>query len=139
MTEYELVDTFYTIAGLSDQLIVSFVTLLFAFLIASYLVSSKLDRRMVVVVIALYSFMALRYVLIFYNVSGDLVTLADTINEQRLLSSSSMGWLQIGGGISMVLIGTTAAMFLSFAASIYFFFHTRHRDVEEPLQAASSH
>jgi hypothetical protein len=44
MSECELVDTFYTIAGLADQLIVSFITLLFAFLIASYLASARLDR-----------------------------------------------------------------------------------------------
>lgn len=130
MTEYELVDTFYTVAELSDQLIVSFVTLLFAFLIASYLVSSRLDGRMVVVVIALYSFMALRYVLVYYNVSGDLVTLADTINGLRLRPDSTLGWLEIGGGLSTMLIGTTVAMFLSFLASVYFFFYTRHRNNE---------
>ena len=130
MTEYELVDTFYTIAGLSDQLIVSFITLLFAFLIASYLASSRLDRRMVVVVIALYSFMALRYVLVFYHVSGDLVTLAETINESRLQAGSSSSWLEIGGGMSMTLGGTIAAMFLAYLGSIYFFFYTRNRSNE---------
>ena len=126
MSEYELVDTFYTIGELSDQLIGSFVTLLFAFLVASYLVSSKLDRRMVMVVIALYSFMALRYVALFYNVTGDIVTLAEMINALRLQPDSSLGWLEIAGGMSMLLIGTTIAMFLSFLASIYFFFYTRH-------------
>ena len=127
MTEYELVDTFYTIAELSDQLIVSFVTLLFAFLVASYLVSSRLDNRMATVVIALYSFMALRYVLVYYNVSDDLVTLADTINHLRQSSGSNLGWFEIGGGMSNMIVGTTLAMFLSFLASIYFFFYTRRR------------
>ena len=130
MTEYELVDVFYTIAGLSDQILVSFVALLFGFLIASYLVSSRLDRRMVVVVIALYSFMALRYVVVFHNVSNDLITLADTIIELRLRPDSSLVWLEIGGGMSVNLLGTTLAMFLSFAASIYFFFYTRRRGHE---------
>lgn len=126
MSEYELVDVFYTIAELSDQLIESFVTLLFAFLVASYLVSSRLDRRMVVVVVALYSFMAIRYVGLFYNVAGDMVTLADTINALRLEPDSSLGWLEIGAGMSIVLNGTAVAMFLSFLASIYFFFYTRN-------------
>jgi len=127
MTEYELVDTFYTIAGLSDQLIVSFITLLFAFLIASYLASSRLDRPMVVVVITLYSFMALRYVLVFYNVSDDLVTLAETIDESRLQAGSSLSWMNIGSGMSMTLGGTISAMILAYLGSIYFFFHTRNR------------
>lgn len=128
MTEYELVETFYTIAELSDQLILSFTTLLFAFLIASYLVSSRLDSRMVMVVIALYSFMALRYVLVYFNVSDDLVTLSMTINNLRLDPKSSLDWFEIGGGMSYMIIGTTAAMFLSFLGSVYFFFYTRRRD-----------
>jgi hypothetical protein len=85
---------------------------------------------MVVVVIALFSFMALRYIVVFYNVSNDLMTLAHTINELRLRPDPSLGWLEIGGGISMNLKGTTLAMLLSFLASIYFFFYTRHRDNE---------
>ena len=77
MTEYELVDTFYTIASLSDQLVASFITLLFAFLVASYLVRSKLDRKMTAVVVTLYSYMALRYIVIYHNVTGDIATLAE--------------------------------------------------------------
>jgi len=127
MTEYELVDTFYTIATFADQLIASFITFLFAFLIASYLVSAKLDSRMVVIVIALYSFMALRYVLIYYNATGDMIPLADTLMELRIRGDSSLDWLEIGGGMQMMHIGTSLAMFLSFAASILFFFFMRHR------------
>ncbi len=130
MTEYELVDTFYTIAELSDQLIVSFISLLFAFLVASYLVSAKLDRQMAALVLVPYSFMALRYIAIYYNVSDDLMTLAVTINELRMQPTSSMGWLEIGGGMSIMFFGTAAAMLLSFVASIVFFFYMRKRQVE---------
>lgn len=128
MSEYELVDVFYTIAGLSDQLIGSFVTLLFAFLVASYLVSSRLDRRMVVVVVALFSFMAIRYVGLFYNVAGDLIALAETMNALHLEPDSSLGWLEIGAGMPIMLNGTAIAMFLSYLASIYFFFYTRNHE-----------
>ena len=128
MTEYELVDTFYTIAALSDQVMASFVTLLFAFLVASYLVSSKLDHRMTVVVIALYSFMALRYVILYSNISGDVGTLADTLMELRSAGDSSLEWLEIQDGIRWINIGTAVAMFLGYIASIVFFFYTRHDD-----------
>ena len=130
MTEYELVDTFYTIAALSDQLMASFTTLLFAFLVASYLVSSKLDRRMTVVVIALYSFMAIRYVVLFSNVTGDISTLADTLMQLRSGEGSSLEWLEIQGGIWWVNVGTTIAMLLGYIASVIFFFYTRHHDNE---------
>jgi cellobiose-specific phosphotransferase system component IIC len=130
MSEYELVDTFYKIAALSDQLMASFITLLFAFLVASYLVSSKLDSRMTGVVVALYSFMAIRYVVLYSNVTGDISTLADTLMELRAGESSSLDWLEIQGGIWWVNVGTTIAMFLGYLASIFFFFYTRHRGDE---------
>ena len=130
MTEYELVDTFYTIATLSDQLVASFITLLFAFLVASYLVSSKLDRKMTAVVIALYSYMALRYIVIYHNVTGDIVTLADTLTKLGLREDSSLGLLEIGAGISTMHIAQSVAMFLSFVASLIFFFHTKQRSNE---------
>ena len=130
MTEYELVDTFYTIATLSDQLVASFITLLFAFLVASYLVSSKLDRKMTAVVIALYSYMALRYIVIYHNVTGDIVTLADTFTKLGLREDSSLGLLEIGAGISTMHIAQSVAMFLSFVASLIFFFHTKQRSNE---------
>lgn len=130
MTEYELVDTFYSIAALSDQLMGSFITLLFAFLVASYLVSDKLDRRMTIVVITLYSFMAFRYVMLYYNVSGDVATLADVLMQRRIEPGSSLGWLEIQDGISWVNAGTTGAMFFGFVASIVFFFYTRHHRSE---------
>ena len=128
MTEYEMVDTFYSIGAFSDQLMASFIALLFACLVASYLVSAKLDRRITVVVIALYSFMALRYVLIYHNASGDLATLAETLMQLRQRDNSSLDWLEVQGGIRWVNAGTSVAMFLSYVASLFFFFYTRHHD-----------
>jgi cellobiose-specific phosphotransferase system component IIC len=130
MTDYELVDTFYTIASLADQLIASFVTLLFAFLVASYLASSKLDRRMVVIIISLYSFMALRYIALYYRVTDDIGALGRTLTEIRLEQGSSLDWLEISSGMWWATAGTSAAMLLCYLASIFFFFYTRHRGNE---------
>jgi hypothetical protein len=130
MTEYELVETFYTLAGLLDQFVASFITLLFAFLVASYLVSAKLDRRMVIVVIALYSYMALRYVALYLNVADDMIALADQLTQLRLEEDSSLDWMVIGDGLAPMHYAQTAAMFLSFLASLLFFFHTRRAGAE---------
>jgi len=65
---------------------------------------------------------------LYYNVTGDIMTLANTINEVRLLPASSLGWLEIGGGMSIMFLGTTSAMFFSFVASLYFFLHMRKRE-----------
>ena len=130
MTEYELVDTFYTLSGLLDQFVANFITLLFAFLVASYLVSAKLDRRMVIVVIALYSFMALRYVGLYLNVADDMIALADQITQLRHEKGSSLEWMVIGKELSTMHYTQTAAMFLSYLASLVFFFHTRRSGAE---------
>ena len=92
--------------------------------------SSKLDRKMTAVVIALYSYMALRYIVIYHNVTGDIVTLADTLTKLGLREDSSLGWLEIGAGISTMHIAQSVAMFLSFVASLIFFFHTKQRSNE---------
>ena len=127
MSEFELAETCYTIASLLNQIIGSFVTLLFAFLVASYLASSKLDRRMVIIIIALYSYMAIRYTFLYLNVSGDMVALADRIGVVQQSEGSALDWLVIGPGSAAMHYTQTAAMFFCFLASLVFFFFTRHR------------
>lgn len=65
-----------------------------------------------------------------HNVAGDIATLAETLTELSLREGSSLGWLEIGAGISTMHITQSVAMFLSFAASIFFFFHTRQSSDE---------
>jgi len=127
MTEFEFVDAFYTIVGITDQIVGSYITLLFAFLVASFLVSSKLDRRLVIVVVTLYSYMAMRYVAIYYNVTDDMTRLGDHLTELRLQGGSSLDWLVIGDGMAEMHFAQTLAMFLSFLASLFFFFYTRRK------------
>ena len=127
MSDFELADTFYTIASLLDQIIGSFITLLFAFLVAAYLVSSKLDRPMVIIVIALYSCMAIRYTFLYLNISGDMVALADRISLVQQQEGSALDWLVIGQGLASMHYTQTATMFLCFLASLVFFFFMRHR------------
>jgi hypothetical protein len=81
---------------------------------------------MTAVVIALYSFMALRYVALFHNVSNDIATLAGTLTELRLRGGSSLEWLEIGAGISVMVNAQTVAMAISFVASIFFFYMRHH-------------
>jgi hypothetical protein len=85
---------------------------------------------MAAVVIALYSYMALRYIVVFHNITDDIATLADTLTELALREGSSLGWLNISAGISTMYIVQTVVMILSFVASLAFFFHTQQRGDE---------
>jgi len=124
VTELEYYLAFLQVLDASELLIERFTTLLFGFLIASYLVSAKLDRVMVVIVLSLFSVMAIRYAFLFYNMTGDIVSIA---NELRILAAnpeSDMFWLEIGP-VHIFYYAVFVVMILSYAASLVFFFRTR--------------
>ena len=131
MTEYELADLFISWGNFLESTVERFVALLFAFLIAAYLVSAKLQRVIVGIVLALYSYMALRYAFFHLNVAGDQIALARQIMEIRAQPDSSLGWLEISPIISILLYSQAVAMFLSYLASIAFFFYTRHNPTRQ--------
>ena len=125
MTEYELADNFMTWNNMLESTTERYVALLFAFLIAAHLVSAKLKPLIVVIVISLYSYMSLRYAFFYINVVDDQVALAAKITARRLMPNSDLDWLTISPHIAKVFYSQGAAMFLSYIASLVFFFYTR--------------
>ncbi len=126
MLELEFYNTFIEVGAAVETYNDRFQALLFAFLIASYLVAAKLDRMVASIVIALYSIMMLRYGLVYFNATGDMVAMAAVLREYASQSGSSLSWLEIGPiqvNYSAVLIMYA----LSYLASILFFFYMRHR------------
>ena len=73
MTEYEMADLFVSWGVYQELFLERFIYLLFAFLISSYLVGSRLKPALVTIIIALYSYMALRYVFVYANVICNMV------------------------------------------------------------------
>ena len=126
MTEYEMAELFIAWGNFLESTVERFVALLFAFLIAADLVSARLQRVIVGIVLALYSYMALRYAFFYLNVAGDQIALAHQIMEMRAQPDSGLAWLEISPTISTLLYSQAVAMFLSYLASIAFFFYTRH-------------
>jgi len=125
MTEFELLTFFNGLVDDSELLIERFLTLLFAFLVASYLVSTKLDRLMTTIVLSLYSVMAIRYAFVFFNISSDVIPLAAELRMLAARPDSSMNsWLDIGP-VHILFPIVFAVMLLSYAASVVFFFRAR--------------
>jgi len=129
MTEYQLADLFATWSIIQEETVQRFIGLLFAFLIAAYLVSAKLKPAMVGIVLLLYSYMAIRYVLFYLNIADDIIYLADEIMHLRDQPNSHLIWLSISPNISILLYSQAVAMFLSYIASIVFFFYNRRDPV----------
>ena len=127
MTEYEMADLFLDWGTYVEDIVQNFISLLFAFLIASYLVSHRLTQAMATLVLALFSWMALRAVLQHYNLSTDVIALANSIGEVNQEPGSALDWLIVGESVASIAYRTQeAAMILSYLAALVFFFYTRH-------------
>ena len=124
MTELEMYSIFLQVVGASELLIERFLALLFGFLIASYLVSAKLDRVMIAIVLSLYSVMALRYAFVFLNTSDDVIALASELRALAADPGSSISWLDIGP-VHILYPLVFAVMIISYIASVIFFFRVR--------------
>ena len=126
MADLELYSVILQQGDYCESFIESFTTLLFAFLIASYLVADKLDRVMVAIVISLYSAMALRYAFLYHNTSGDIVAIAAELRDLAAMPESNVSWVEIGP-VGVFYPSVTVILVLSYLASLVFFFHTRRK------------
>lgn len=126
MTDYELYSLFYDVGATAETYTDRYMALLFAFLIAAYLVGGKLDRFLANIVIALYSAMAIRYGLIFYNIAGDAIALSEVLRQRAAEPGSALDWLEIGP-VSTVYDGVLVLYFLSYLVSLAFFAYIRRR------------
>ena len=131
MTEYEMADLFATWGAYLELFLERFLYLVFAFLVTAYLVGSKLKPALVVIVVALYSYMALRYVVVYFNVIDDQIALAEQIRASIASGNSDLAWLGISESLSTILNTQALAMFLSYIASLVFFFYSRHSATSE--------
>ena len=134
MNEYEMADLFLTWGEFLEAILERYITVTFAFLVVAFLVSAKLQRPLVVIVLALYSYMALRYILYYINVASDSVALASQIRETRIQPDSSLAWLDISPVMEPILYTQAVAMFVAYLAALVFFFYVRHH----PIRSLSS-
>jgi hypothetical protein len=87
MTDYEMVSLFNEYETILQSTFINFVTIVFAFLIASYFAADKLSKSMMLVVLAVFTFACLQEGVTFFLF----------YNEQSALASlfparESLGW-----------------------------------------------
>ena len=131
MTEYEIADLFVSWGSYQELFLERFIYLLFTFIVAGHLVAGKLKPPLMWIVVILYSYMALRYIVVYANVIDDQIALAEIIRESQELPNSALNWLRIDVSLSTILYSQAIAMFLSFIASLVFFFYSRRANTEE--------
>ena len=136
MTDYEMADLFVSWGAYQELFLERFIYLLFAFLVTGHFVGAKLKTPLMGIIVALYSYMALRYILVYANVIDDQIALAELIQKSQELPGSSLGWLKIDLSLSNILYSQVGAMLLSYIASLVFFFYSRN--LEPPTIDAES-
>ena len=133
MTEYEMASLLIGWTNSTEGLLQTFIGLLFAFLIASYLVSSKLTGPMVVIVIGLFTAIEISYILSFWGSASDMASLAVKITEIKTAGSPHLDWIFMNaeaGTFKTLYAVQTAIMALSYLGALVFFFYTRHHPRE---------
>ncbi len=127
MTDYEMMSLFQEITNTTWTVFATYVSIVFAFLVAGYLVSNRLAPRIVSVVVTLYSLVALLSVISLNRASSNGMALAAEIKRAVQENDSSLSWVQISPDavLSTLPVLITTVAIVAYAGSLIFFFHQR--------------
>ena len=136
MSEYELVSLVIQFTNTSIQLILAYSSILFAFLVMSYLTAHKLNRVLATCVLVLFSLVC--YLLIFqiYHVRNDLGHLLTYLLNQQLEGVKELPWFghNAAWGARVVSVLHYLVMVGGYTACIGYFFYQRNRGTQQEAQ-----
>lgn len=129
MTDAELLNAFTGFVNTSWMIFTAYVSVVFAFLVAGYLVSNKLGLKMVLLVSSIYTLVAAWAI---FAISTNLRSVSAAVIEIKRVvreDESSLGWLplvsihdNIDSAVPILVTIITVAAYLG---SIVFFFYQR--------------
>lgn len=127
MSDYEKLDSFASVFNGVQLLFTSYVSILFAFLVASWLIAHKLNTVLAVLCLGLFTLVSLYFVSLTYFVSQNLIALIELIQAEVATGQSTLGWV----GFTRTdepppLIGVLILTeILAYAGTLVFFFYQR--------------
>ncbi len=129
MTDYELLSIFIEFTNTVWTIFATYVSIVFAFIVAAYLVSGRLTPKVVSLVLTLYSLVSFWSI---WAISQNAYAIAATVGEMKRVvqeSDSSLGWVPQAAVPDFMLpilpIVITSLAFVAYAGSIVFFFYQR--------------
>lgn len=131
MTDYELLDIFIQNANSLQTCFMNYVTVLFAFLIAAYLIADKLESSMVFIILGLFTLVFFQQ---GFNVLGfghDVSALAGQIAVRAQEDTSVLRWhgaaTSVLGSVAIPILRHSGEVvfILSYIGGLVFFFHQR--------------
>ena len=131
MTDYELVTLFAEYNGSLQTSLMNYVAVLFAFLIAAYLIAGKLESRMAFIIVTLFTLVALPQLSNVFGYGHDVAAIAGQISARAAENTSSLGWHATSKpwgpfAVSVARYSTAVVLFVSYIGGLVFFFHQRH-------------
>ena len=130
MSDYEMIMVFNETFDFLIASFTTFLSIVFAFLVAGSLLANRLDRLLAGIAVALFSGAALLFSLLCYNVAANLGRLAELIKAAVSDGTSELGWVGFvasNAPIGLVLPSLAGLMVLAYIASIIFFVGQRRR------------
>jgi len=129
MTDYEMIYTFNDYLNLVFTVLMGYVSIVSAFLIVGYLISSKLDSKMTSIVVGLYTIITIPMVFICQRLTDTFVSIVKEIRKAVNDGASSLGWHNITTEpeflAQTIIIIIPIVMILAYMASLIFYFHQR--------------
>ena len=132
MTDYEMASLFVENLEALQSVFTNYVAVLSGFLIAGYLIADKLESRMVVIVITLFTLVMLQQGNLVVGLGHDSASLLGQISLQASEASSNLGWhggaTELGSGIigrGILRFSALAVLIFSYIGGLIFFFHQR--------------
>ena len=130
MTDYELVSAMTGSLNLVWTIFATYVSIVFAFLVASYLIARKLAVGMVWLVLTLYSVVSLWAMFGLNRTTSTIIGLASEIKRVALEPGSTLGWHTAASTpeivLSIVVAVNGSVGIIAYIGSIVFFFHRRY-------------
>jgi hypothetical protein len=129
MSDFEMVMLFNETFDFLIASFTTFLSIVFAFLIASTLLATRLSRKLAGIAVALFSGAALFFVVLCYNVAANLGNIAEVIKSSVADGTADLGWIEFVATDAPVGLGLrllAGLMLLAYAASIFFFLAQRH-------------
>ncbi len=132
MTDFELLSVFIEFINTTWTIFATYVSIVFAFLVAGYLVANALSAKIVSLVVTLYSLVAFWSVWALNRNVTAISATSRKMKEGILSGESSLDWFPMALApeylyVALPVLVTLIAV-VAYAGSIFFFFYQRKSD-----------
>ena len=129
MSDYESLALVYSQVTLILTELTIFISIVFSFLVVSYLVAQKLTRSMAAVLVTLFTIVVLISTAIFLRTSTGLVAFVAHLREAVAAGTSGLDWHPLmtssGGSLTTLNYLTPSLFVLTYIVALVFFFQQR--------------